>query len=68
MVYFTDECVGCPPEMGCLGSVCPNLKVAHYCCDGCKDEVYSDELYIDEYTGKELCLDCIRDTLTKAYK
>ena len=27
MIKYEDECVGCPPERGCLGSVCPNRNV-----------------------------------------
>ena len=67
MVEYENECVGCPPGMGCLGSSCPNRNVPHYYCDDCGDEVDSDELYIDEATGAELCLYCIKDTLRKAY-
>ena len=28
MVEYEDECVGCPPEMSCLGKDgCPNMNV-----------------------------------------
>lgn len=30
MVTYENECVGCPPEKGCLGSTCPYRKVKHY--------------------------------------
>ena len=60
-VEYSDECVGCPTEMGCMGSACPNRNVKHYICDDCKDEV--EELY--EYEGEELCLDCVVKRLTK---
>ena len=39
MIRYEDECVGCPPEMGCLGSICPNRNVPHYFCDYCGEEV-----------------------------
>lgn len=55
MIAFTNECVGCPPELGCMGSSCPNRNVKHYICDNCKCEV--EDLY--DYEGEELCLDCI---------
>lgn len=49
-----NECVGCPTEMGCLGSSCPKRNVTHFYCDECKDET---DLYY--YDDEELCLDCI---------
>lgn len=61
MITFTNECVGCPPEMGCLGSSCPNRHMKHYICDICKCEV--EDLY--DFEGEELCLDCIEDNLIK---
>ena len=36
MIKYEDECVGCPPEMGCLGDSCPNRDVKHLYCDKCK--------------------------------
>lgn len=61
MVKYEDECVGCPTELGCLGSACPNRNVPHFYCDECKDEV--ETLY--HYDGKELCLECIEKMLEK---
>ena len=55
-----NECVGCPPEIGCLGSSCPNLNVVHYYCDECEEEA---QLY--HYNGQELCIDCIEKSLEK---
>lgn len=52
---YEDECVGCPPEIGCLGSVCPNKNVLHMYCDKCEEEV--DELY--ETENGQLCADCV---------
>ena len=54
MVRFENGCVGCPPEMGCLGNACPNRNIAHTYCDNCECE---EELY--DWYGEELCLDCI---------
>lgn len=58
-----DECVGCPPERGCLGSSCPNRNVVRLYCDECDDE--ADLLY--EYDGQELCLDCLLKNFNKIY-
>ena len=60
MKCIENECVGCPPEMGCLGSSCPNRNVTRFYCDHCGEE---EELYY--YDGEELCIDCIKKTLTK---
>lgn len=54
MKKIENECVGCPPEMGCLGSSCPNVNVVHYYCDRCEDE---DTLYY--YDGEEICGTCL---------
>lgn len=61
MVKYEDECVGCPKELGCLGSACPNRNVPHFYCDECKNDV--ETLYY--YDGKELCLECIEKMLEK---
>ena len=60
MIEYENECVGCPPEMGCMGSSCPNRNVPHYYCDECGDET---SLYY--YDDKELCIDCIKEKLEK---
>lgn len=60
MKTIKDECVGCPPEIGCLGSSCPYKDVVHYYCDNCGEET---QLYY--YDDKELCIDCIEKTLEK---
>lgn len=54
MLVYEDECVGCPPELGCMGKSCPNLNVPHFHCDGCEDE--AEEYY--EYEGEYFCKDC----------
>ena len=59
MMTIENECVGCPPEMGCLGSACPNLNVKRFYCDECGNE---ETLY--EYGERELCIDCILKQLT----
>ena len=61
MITFENECVGCPPEIGCLGNACPNLNVPHYYCDKCGDEV--DELWTID--GYEVCEDCLKTLFPK---
>ena len=64
MTKYEDECVGCPPEMGCLGNSCPNRKVKHLYCDECHADC--EELYLTD-DNQELCLDCLLsmfDTIT----
>lgn len=57
MITFENECVGCPAEMGCLGSSCPYSHVPHLICDKCGEDV--EELY-DTGNG-QLCEDCSSD-------
>lgn len=54
MLIYEDECVCCPPEMGCRGQGCPNLEVPHYYCDGCGEEF--EDYY--EYEGEYFCESC----------
>ncbi len=44
MVTYENECVGCPPEMGCLGSACPNRNVKYLYCDKCGED--AEKLYV----------------------
>ena len=55
MITYEDECVGCPTELGCMGSACPNRNVPHLYCDKCDEEV--EKLY--KYDGEEICEDCL---------
>ena len=54
MKRILDECVGCPPEIGCFGSSCPYKNVVRFYCDRCGEE---NKLY--HYDGEELCEDCL---------
>lgn len=58
-ITVEDECVGCPPEMGCLGSACPYRNVPHWICDECEAEVDEGELW--NVNGKEICEDCLKE-------
>lgn len=59
MKKLENECVGCPKEMGCLGSSCPNRNVPHFYCDECGEE--DEKIYY--YDGEELCIECIKNRL-----
>lgn len=54
MRIIENECVGCPPEMGCMGSACPYCNVERFYCDKCKEETT-----LHDYYGLELCENCI---------
>lgn len=55
MVAYINNCVSCPPEMGCLGSACPNRHVPVFICDKCKQEVDT----LRNYNGDQWCEECI---------
>lgn len=59
MVRYEDGCVGCPPEMGCIGDLCQYRKIPCFTCDDCGDELMPDELYRVE--GRMLCKYCVLD-------
>ena len=56
LIYDKTNCVGCPPEMGCMGRACPQCWETHLYCDVCKAEV--DELWRNIETEEDLCEDC----------
>ena len=55
MITYEDECVGCPTELGCMGSACPYRNVPYLYCDKCEEEV--EKLY--KYDGQEICEECL---------
>lgn len=54
MIVVENECVGCPKEIGCIGSTCPYNSVTHYYCDECGCEA---TLYDTEWG--EICSECL---------
>lgn len=59
MITYENDCVCC--DLPCMGKNCPYYSVAHYYCDKCNDE--TDELY--EYEDKQLCQDCLLESVPK---
>jgi hypothetical protein len=55
MMKIEDHCVGCPPEMGCIGSLCPYNEVEVHYCDRCGAEL--DDIY--RWDDEELCEECL---------
>lgn len=64
MIKIEDQCVGCPPERGCLGSVCPYRNVQVHYCDGCDIEILGDIYVVD---GEEFCEDCLKEMFRKEW-
>lgn len=62
MRKYENQCVGCPPEMGCLGNSCPYKKVPIDYCDQCEGE--NAEYRID---GKDYCEDCATQYLQEIF-
>lgn len=62
MVVHEDNCVGCPPEMGCLGNMCPYMNVPVFYCDYCGD----DASYKIE--GEDLCEKCANNYLNEIWE
>lgn len=57
MIKYENQCVGCPTEMGCIGSACKYMDVPVFYCDECKSDV--DKLY--EFNGYEYCDCCLAE-------
>ena len=62
MIKYEDECVGCPPEIGCVGNACGYRNVKHLYCDKCGEDC--EELYIDDYDN-QVCEDCLKKQFDK---
>ena len=58
MLVTEDLCVGCPPEVGCLGWGCPMRNVDVYVCDRCGSERFVEPGV--GRRGEDLCCDCLR--------
>lgn len=58
MVKYENECVGCPPEIGCFGGSCVKRNVPHYYCDECGAET---TLY--HWDDRQLCAECVIEQL-----
>jgi len=65
MIKYEDECVGCPSEIGCLGSSCPNRNIPHTYCDRCEDEA---KLYAHNDNTEQLCKKCMNKEFELAWK
>jgi len=61
MIEFEDYCVGCPPEMGCIGDQCPHKNVPVIYCDNCSD--YADYTY----EGCDYCEACLSAVLDEEF-
>ena len=60
MIKLEDECVGCPPEIGCFGNRCPYKNVPRFYCDECG---FEEDLYW--YDNEQLCIGCIKNKLER---
>ena len=61
MIKYINECVGCPPERGCLGSACPNRNIPVVFCDMCGEEIYCEDSRADIDKEYHMCRDCEPD-------
>lgn len=62
MRKYENQCVGCPTEMGCLGSSCPYRNVPVDYCDQCDGE--GAEYRIDD---EDYCEDCVKEYLQEVF-
>ncbi|MCD8200494.1 MAG: hypothetical protein LUD47_00280 [Clostridia bacterium] len=62
MIKYEDDCVGCPPEMGCMGNVCKYKHAPHYYCDVCGEEYQPEDLFMID--DKMVCEGCAEENHT----
>lgn len=58
MIKVENECVGCPPEMGCIGSACRYSRVLYAYCDECGEEITEDYAFRAIGSDECLCEEC----------
>lgn len=61
MIKYENECIGCPPDIGCIGESCPYLNVPRLYCDECGNN--EDTLYW--WDDQQLCLGCVEARLER---
>lgn len=67
VIEHVNDCVGCPPEMGCMGQACPyhprDEEREVLVCDACGEEV--DDLCRAPYQAEEawVCECCLKEML-----
>lgn len=55
-IFDPGGCVGCPPEMGCIGKRnCPQCYTPEFYCDECGEQT----LHLINVSGRELCKECL---------
>ena len=63
MLKYVDDCVSCPPELGCLGNSCPKKNIPVYYCDICEEEMA--DYHVD---GQDICEDCLNEHIEADWK
>lgn len=61
MVKVENDCVGCPPEIGCMGSACPYRSAKVTVCDNCGKMA---EYNVD---GEDFCVECLEEYLKDSF-
>lgn len=63
MIRHESMCVGCPPELGCLGKGCPYNNVSVCYCDICEDN--TADYHAD---GQDICEVCMDEHIKEEWK
>lgn len=63
MLKHVDDCVSCPPELGCLGNGCPKRNIPVYYCDICEEEIA--DYHAD---GQDICEYCLKEHIKEEWK
>lgn len=61
MLAVENECVGCPPGIGCIGDSCPYRNAAYNYCDECGD------IALYRIEGQDMCEDCAERFLQECF-
>lgn len=62
MRSYENQCVGCPPDIGCMGEACKYMNVPVNHCDRCDNE---DAIF--EIDGNDYCGNCAKEYLQEMF-
>ena len=62
MRSYENQCVGCPPDIGCMGEACKYMNAPVNHCDWCDSE---DAIF--EIDGNDYCENCAKKYLQEMF-
>lgn len=62
MIQTENHCIGCPKDIGCIGTACRYVNVVVCYCDECGND---EAIY--EINGQDFCANCVEEYLKNVF-